>query len=242
MTAVFVHGVPDTPRVWEPLLDRLDRDDVVAVRLPGFGCERPEGFAATKEAYAEWLRAELAGLEGPIDLVGHDWGCMLTLRVTSLGVDGLRSWAAGNGPIDPTYTWHDTAQLWQTPEVGEQVMRDLLIPDLLVPTFEAEGMSPGHAASSAADVDDVMKGCILDLYRSAVHVGDEWSEDLTDIAVPGLVLWAQRDLYVPPIFGERLAERTGARLVPLDSTHWWPVQCVDQVADELTDFWAGLDA
>lgn len=241
MPAVFVHGVPDTPRVWEPLLGRLDRDDVVAVRLPGFGCDRPAGFAATKEAYVEWLLAELAGLDGPVDLVGHDWGCLLTLRVASLGFEGLRSWAAGNGPIDPDYRWHDMAQLWQTPEVGEQVMRDLLVRDLLAPTFEAEGMSPDHAAASAADVDEVMKGCILDLYRSAVHVGDEWSEGLAGIAVPGLVLWAQHDVYVPPTFGERLAERTGARLVALDSTHWWPVQCADQVAAELTAFWAGLD-
>lgn len=241
MPAVFVHGVPDTPRVWGPLLDRLDRTDVVTLRLPGFGCPRPDGFAATKEAYVDWLRQELASLEGPIDLVGHDWGSLLTLRLASVGVPGLRSWAAGNGPVDRTYVWHDMAQLWQTPEVGEQVMRDLVTPEAMAPVFEAEGMAPEHAAASAADVDDVMKGCILDLYRSAVHVGDEWEDDLAGVDTPGLLLWAAQDQYVAFVHGEHIAARTGARLVRLECGHWWPVQATEQVAAELTAFWAGLD-
>jgi pimeloyl-ACP methyl ester carboxylesterase len=31
MPAVFVHGNPETPAVWDPLLAELDRDDVVAM-------------------------------------------------------------------------------------------------------------------------------------------------------------------------------------------------------------------
>ena len=37
MPAVFVHGVPDTARVWHALIARLGRKDVVTVSLPGFG-------------------------------------------------------------------------------------------------------------------------------------------------------------------------------------------------------------
>ena len=44
MPAVFVHGVPDTQRVWRALITRLRRDDVVTLSLPGFGCEIPTGF------------------------------------------------------------------------------------------------------------------------------------------------------------------------------------------------------
>ena len=36
MTAVFVHGVPETPAVWRDLLAALDRPDTVALSLPGF--------------------------------------------------------------------------------------------------------------------------------------------------------------------------------------------------------------
>jgi len=57
MPAVFVHGVPDTHRVWHALVRRLRRDDVVTLSLPGFGCDIPAGFDCTKEAYARWLLA-----------------------------------------------------------------------------------------------------------------------------------------------------------------------------------------
>lgn len=240
MPAVLVHGVPDTPRVWDVLRPLLDRDDVVTPRLPGFGCPRPDGFPATKEAYLDWLVGELDALDGPIDLVGHDWGAILVQRVASLGVPGLRSWAAGNGPIDPDYVWHDTAQLWQTPEVGERIMRDLITPENMQAVFETEGATPEHAAAASADIDDTMKGCILDLYRSAVDLGAEWGADLSRIDTPGLVLWGQNDPYVPARFGERLAERTGARLVELVSTHWWPLQRARTVGPELNRFWADL--
>ena len=35
MTAVFVHGVPETPAVWRGLLAALDRPDSVVLSLPG---------------------------------------------------------------------------------------------------------------------------------------------------------------------------------------------------------------
>ena len=74
MPAVLVHGVPETAGVWDALRAELARDDVVALRLPGFGCPWPDGFGATKEEYADWLVAEVAAVDGPVDLVGHDWG------------------------------------------------------------------------------------------------------------------------------------------------------------------------
>ena len=80
MPVVFVHGVPDTQRVWDAVVSRLERKDVVRLSLPGFGCALPKGFSATKEAYVEWLLGGLGELAGPIDLVGHDWGALLAVR------------------------------------------------------------------------------------------------------------------------------------------------------------------
>jgi pimeloyl-ACP methyl ester carboxylesterase len=73
MTAVFVHGVPETPAIWRGLLGTLDRSDTVALSLPGFDSARPAGFGATMEEYAAWLVAELERRGDPVDLVGHDW-------------------------------------------------------------------------------------------------------------------------------------------------------------------------
>lgn len=93
MSAVFVHGVPDTSRVWQGVVARLPRRDVVTLSLPGFGRPTPDGFDATKEAYVRWLLDELAAQPGPIDVVGHDWGALLVVRAVSLAPDRVRSWA-----------------------------------------------------------------------------------------------------------------------------------------------------
>src|SRR4030067_3332249 len=91
MTVVFVHGIPETSEIWSPLRQVLNRDSI-AVALPGFGTTRPEGFTGTKDAYAEWLADVLKGVENPVDVVGHDLGALLTMRVAS-GMDvRLRSW------------------------------------------------------------------------------------------------------------------------------------------------------
>jgi len=94
MSVVFVHGVPETDAIWGAVLARLGRDDVVNLQLPGFGCPRPDGFEARKEDYVAWLVGELEALQGdgPVDLVGHDWGGGFVVRLVSTRPDLVRSW------------------------------------------------------------------------------------------------------------------------------------------------------
>ena len=120
MTAVFVHGVPETPAVWHGLLAALDRRDALALSLPGFDAARPAGFGMTMDEYASWLAAELERLGDPVDLVGHDWGGGFVVRVVSTRPELVRSWvtdAAGIGDVE--FEWHDFAKIWQTPQAGE---------------------------------------------------------------------------------------------------------------------------
>ena len=84
MPAVFVHGVPDTFRVWNPIREHLSRTDVIALALPGFDASVPADFHSSKEEYAHWIIQQLEPMGEPVDLVGHDWGCILTMRVASL--------------------------------------------------------------------------------------------------------------------------------------------------------------
>ncbi len=72
--AVFVHGNPETPAIWGPLLAELQHPDVVTLSPPGFGAPVAEGFGATADEYVAWLASELEKQAGPVDLVGHDWG------------------------------------------------------------------------------------------------------------------------------------------------------------------------
>ena len=237
MPAVLVHGVPDTHRVWRALIGRLRRDDVVTLSLPGFGCAVPAGFDRTKEAYCDWLLGELSRIEGPIDLVGHDWGALLVVRAVSVQPDLVRTWAAGAAPLDAEYEWHKAAKLWQTPGVGEQVM-EKLTPAALTSALVAAGVRHAEATLAAEYADATMKRSILALYRSAIRVGSEWAGDLSRIEAPGLVLWGENDPYAAPVYGRRLAARTKARFVAFAGcSHWWELERSAEVAKELEAFW-----
>ena len=86
-----------------------------------------------------------------------------------------------------------------------------------------------------------MKECILKLYRSAVHAGEEWEDDLGRISAPGLVLWGEKDPYAAVEFGARLAQKTRARFVSFPGcSHWWQLERPAEVAAELERFWAGV--
>lgn len=242
MPAVLVHGVPDTFHVWDAVRAHLSRTDVDTPALPGFGRPVPEGFDGTKEAYAAWLVTELEGVVEAtgeaVDLVGHDWGSLLVQYVGSTRPDLVRTWVAGNGPVDDEYTWHDAAQLFQTPEVGEEVVAAMTA-EAMAPVLEEAGVPYEAALAAAARIDDTMRSSILALYRSAVTVGAEWQPAVEQNQRPCLALWATDDPYVDARYGERLADRAGGRCVLLEGCgHWWPAQRPDEVAAILSSFWA----
>jgi pimeloyl-ACP methyl ester carboxylesterase len=240
MPAVFVHGVPDTPEVWDAVVSRLGRRDVVRLALPGFACPLTPGFGATKEEYVDWILGQLATLTGPIDLVGHDWGGLLVTRVVSVRPTVARSWTVGAAPLDREYVWHQAARAWQTPGMGEKVMAGLTA-ETLQAALVAAGVPAADAARAGGKLDATMKQCILNLYRSAVNVGAEWEDDLRRVSAPGLVLWGEKDPYASVDFGARLAEKTRARFVQFsDCSHWWQLERPAEVAAELERHWSAV--
>ncbi|GHE49482.1 oxidoreductase [Camelimonas fluminis] len=241
MVAVFVHGVPDTCRVWDEVIPRLARKDARAVSLPGFDAPVPQGFEAAKEDYVAWLIGELEALGEPVDLVGHDWGALLVLRVVSLRGDLIRTWTAGGAPLDPDYVWHDAAQAWQTPELGEQVMA-MMTPEATAASLATRGLTPAQAQTTASHIDARMQDCILRLYRSAKTVGAEWTPDLARINTPGLLIYGAQDPFLDsPRLAPALASRTGADLLMLEGCgHWWESERPAEVAGALQRHWAAV--
>jgi pimeloyl-ACP methyl ester carboxylesterase len=237
MPAFLVHGVPDTHRLWDGVRSHLSRKDVVAPDMPGFGSGTPPGWTATKEAYADWLIAEIEKLGEPVDLVGHDWGSLLVQRIVSLRPDLIRTWACGNGPVDREYVWHDMAQQWQTPGVGEALMQ-FMGGDAMIEGLVAGGVPADVAPDVVSHIDERMKTCILALYRSAVRVGEEWEDGVAKITRPALVLWGREDPFVAPQFAERLAARVRGRLHFFDGCgHFWPHERPKETAELLEAFW-----
>ena len=117
---VALHGNPETPVIWEPLIAELGRLNpdrrVITPQLPGFGCVAPAGFGATKEEYAAWFAATLDMIvaeHGPVDLLGHDWGGGIAMRVVATHPHLVRSWTSDVlGLFHADYVWHDFAQIW----------------------------------------------------------------------------------------------------------------------------------
>lgn len=237
MPAIFVHGVPDTHYLWDGVLSHLSQGDTQAVSLPGFAVDAPDGFGSTKEEYVDWLIGELERIGEPVDLVGHDWGALLTERVVCLRPDLVRTWAAGGGALDEAYEWHPVAKMWQTPGQGEQVMQ-AMTPDVMAQVYIAEGVPEELARQFAARMDDRMKAAILPLYRSAVGVWEEWSPDVDSVERPGLVIWGKDDPFGPMDLAQRMAKRTGAKFLAFEGcSHWWPVQRSKETAEALESFW-----
>jgi pimeloyl-ACP methyl ester carboxylesterase len=239
MTTVFIHGVPDTARVWSRLAPLISGDGV-ALALPGFGCALPPGFAASKEDYLGWLISALEALPAPRDVVAHDWGSILMMRVLSVRPDLIRSWVGGGAPLTSDYTWHPTARMWQTPGAGEKSMQRLS-PDLAAAMLARAGLGDADARETAAYIDDTMKDCILRLYRSGSEVFREWGPDLARVTASGLVLWGEGDAYAAPVYAERIGEVTGARVVILPCGHWWQVERPGAAADAILAFRRSLE-
>lgn len=249
MTVVFVHGVPETHALWDRLRARIPRDSV-AVGLPGFGTPRPVGFRATKDEYVAWLEEQLRSFKEPVHLVGHDWGALLVARVAARDAVRVRSWTIDvAGICHPDYTWHDVAQIWQTPQEGEAWLSGTLgaagqESPLNPATQLVQGGMPQADADEAAQVfDETMGRCILDLYRSALpNLYSDWGGQWQSPPVaPGLVVRPTADPFDTPE-SELVAKEWGAKAVSLTGLgHWWMLEDPERSAAVLEEFWGETD-
>jgi pimeloyl-ACP methyl ester carboxylesterase len=250
MVAVFVHGNPETPVVWDPLLAELGLTDAVALHLPGFGSPVPDGFGATKEEYAAWLAGELRSIverSGPVDLVSHDWGGILAPYVVGQHPELVRSWASDAlGIFHPDYVWHDFAQIWQTPGAGEEFFAQTMATPVedRIAGYEAIGIPRETGTQLVAASDELMSTCILALYRSAAQPEmARWGTLLDGCATrPGLSVFAPNDPFVRGHdLAAQVAERLGARRVEMvGQGHWWMLGDPAGAAAMLREFWGSL--
>ncbi|CAB4548750.1 MAG: alpha/beta fold hydrolase [Actinobacteria bacterium] len=253
MTAVLLHGNPETPVIWDPLVAHLSpavASGVVTPQLPGFGCPVPDGFGATKDEYVDWfLRVvePIVAEHGPVDLVGHDWGGGIGMRAVSLRPELFRSWVCDVlGLFHPDYVWHDFAQIWQTPGAGEQYFEQSLATPVAdrVALFEGIGIPRATGEQLAVAGDELMGRCVLALYRSAAQPAMvQWGAELAPAGtVPGMAVVAPLDPFVQgETLGVAVAEQLGARVQVLEGQgHWWMLGDPAGGAAVLEAFWGSV--
>jgi pimeloyl-ACP methyl ester carboxylesterase len=251
MPAIFVHGNPETDAIWSELVGELaDRgaEGMVLLTPPGFGAGVPDGWGATRSEYRDWLVSEVESIaesSGPVDIVGHDWGAGHVFGALALRPDLFRTWATDcAGLLHPDYTWHDMAQAWQTPEVGEQVVEAMRSSERSegVAGWAALGMSTQAAEATHEAMDENMAHCILGLYRSAEQPA---MRELGDILAgtrlpPGLVLVPTADPYAgTPEMAAHTAARLGADTFQMGGlAHWWMMEDPALAANALVAHWS----
>jgi pimeloyl-ACP methyl ester carboxylesterase len=243
MTVVFVHGVPNTAAVWDPVRALLSDHDTIALKLPGFGCDGPADFSATRYAYRDWLIDQLEVLNGPVDLVGHDQGSVVSQGVILARPDLVNSWVLGGGVCTADFFWHSQARIWQTTGLGEQWRDHFLGLDVKTRAamLTAAGIPEIDADGVAVAMDRRMFDHILPLYRSEPYLED-WAFDPSATYPPGLVLWGHDDPYQATEFGCSAAAAAGARFHELACGHWWQVERTEEVVAELTGHWSNSGA
>jgi pimeloyl-ACP methyl ester carboxylesterase len=215
---LYVHGVPESSRTWAPFLERTGG---VALDLPGFGRSgKRADFPYSIDGYAAFLGrfADHLGLER-VRLVCHDWGSVALAWAMREPHRVERLVAIDVVPFLPGYRWHRVARLWRTRLLGELAMGATNRHALRI----GSGMSGDWAREVMADFDQGTQRAILRLYRSAgPDVLAAAGRDLERITAPALVLWGERDPYLPTRFGRELAERLPAANCEVVSAagHW----------------------
>jgi pimeloyl-ACP methyl ester carboxylesterase len=219
---LWLHGVPNTGAMWR---DFLARCGGVAVDAPGFGLTSKRadldyslaGYRRFVERFVDrlgWDRCRL---------VGHDWGGGFALAFAQARPERVERLALINSvPLLPGYRWHRMARLWRTPGVGELVMGATnRITVRLGRRFD--GLPQVLDEEVLAHFDQGTQRAILKLYRSAPEEAlTAAGRDLADVHAPALVLWGDRDPFIPPRFGDGLAAALGDATVEHlpDAGHW----------------------
>jgi pimeloyl-ACP methyl ester carboxylesterase len=229
---LYVHGVPTSSDLWEPLLERTGG---AAPDLPGFGRSTKRGdLDFTIDGYGRWLDrfADHAGLER-CALVVHDWGGLALAWAARRAERIERVVIIDAVPLLPGYRWHRVARAWRTPLVGEMAMG-------LTTRFALRRALPPEIAEIAwPGFDQGTQRAILRLYRSAdPDVLAAAGARLGELRAPALVVWGDDDPYLPPHFADAYADALGgeAEVLQLPGAGHWTWRERPEVLDRIAGF------
>src|SRR3954452_7253942 len=241
---LYVHGVPTSSAISVPFLERTGG---IALDLPGFGRSTKRGeLPFTIDGYGAFLGrfAEHVGLDR-FRLCVNDWGGLALAWAARRAASVERLALIDAVPLLPGYRWHRIARIWRRRGLGELAMGLTTKPVLRLLTRESNA-SPGPMPQDfvdtvARDLDQGTQRAILHLYRSAdPEALAAAGARLSELTAPALVVWGERDPYIPVRFAHDYAEALGgdAEVLTLPDAGHWPwydrPDLVGTVADFLT--------
>jgi len=224
---LYLHGVPTNSDDW---LEFLRRGGGLAPDLPGFGRSgKPSHFDYSIEGYAGFIERFLDFVEVErVRMVVHDWGAVGLAFAQRHPERVERLVIVDAVPLLSGYRWHRIARVWRTPVLGELAMGSMNARVLRRVSSEAN-VTPGPLPdamleSILAHFDHGTQRAILRLYRSAPEPTlARAGEQLHRLRMPALVVWGQRDPYIPDLFADLYAQALGsAEMLRLPDAGHWP--------------------
>ena len=96
---LLLHGMPETAACWHRLMPELATDRVViAPDLKGLGLSEARDPYDVPSLVAELAALVMHEVEGPVDVVGHDWGGSLALALAGTRPELIRRVVDISGP------------------------------------------------------------------------------------------------------------------------------------------------
>jgi pimeloyl-ACP methyl ester carboxylesterase len=226
---VFVHGNPGSSRDWDDLLGRTGEfARAVALDMPGFGrAEKPDAFEYTVQGYSRFLASALDALGvRRAHLVLHDFGGPWGLAWAANDPDAVASVVLINTGVLIGYRWHYLARIWRTPVLGELFQATTTMPGfrMLLRHGNPRGLPRDFLERMYRDFDRGTKRAVLRLYRATPPgLLEAPLPTMRELDPPALVVWGDRDPYLPVEHAERQRQAfPSAEVAVLDGSGHWP--------------------
>jgi pimeloyl-ACP methyl ester carboxylesterase len=227
---VYCHGNPTHGEDWLPFLER--GGPAIAIDMPGWGrSDRPDPARFDYSmfglsAFLEKCLDELGVAERK--LVVHDWGGLALIGAQRRPELVERLVVIDAVPLLPGYRWHWVAQLWRRKPIGEVLNRTTTKRSLALLLRQATGDRRSMPAPFVEMIWDYWgpgtQAALLALYRHADPnrlAGAGWA--LAELSCPALVLWGDRDIYLPTRFANAYADALpNAQLQIVSAAGHWP--------------------
>lgn len=241
---VYCHGNPTSSEDWLAFMER--GGPAIAIDMPGWGrSDRPDPtrFDYSMYGLSAFLERCLDELGvGQRKLVVHDWGSLALIGAQRRPRLVEKLVVINAVPLLPGYRWHWIAQLWRRRPWGEVVNRTTTRRALAQALRQASGDRKPMPAEFVDSIwhhwDPGVQAALLALYRHAdpdrlARAGGE----LSRIACPSLILWGDRDSYLPTKFAEAYASvLPQAQLEIVPAAGHWPWIDDARVVDRVISF------
>jgi pimeloyl-ACP methyl ester carboxylesterase len=241
---VYCHGNPTHGADWLPFMER--GGPAVAIDMPGWGRSArpdPARFDYTMDGLSAFLERCLdeLGVERR-NLVVHDWGGLALIGAQRRPELVEKLVVINAVPLLPGYRWHWIARyIWRRRVVGElfNALTTRSGVDLLMRQARGDrSRMPPEFVDMVWDHWDAGTGrAVLALYRAAdpdrlAAAG----RDLDRLACPSLVLWGDRDPYLPTRFARAYADALpDSRLELAAGAGHWPWIDAPSVIDRVLE-------